>query len=81
LAAERLKQRESGGKIVGMRNPHLGQKVWADGLDGTFTVIRINTFQGVADIESTTGTRKIQMHIPFSAIHSVDEGANRESER
>ena len=56
-----------------MRNPRLGQRVWADGLDGTFTVVKTNSFQGIADIESTDGTGKIRMHLPFSAIHPVGE--------
>jgi hypothetical protein len=66
-----LKQHESGGNIVGMRNPYLGQKVRADGLDGTFTVFRTDTFQAVVDIESTDGTRRIERGVPFSAIRPV----------
>jgi hypothetical protein len=53
-----------------MKNPHLGQRVWADGLTGTFTVVRINTYQGTADLELTTGTHKIE-NIPFTAIRPV----------
>lgn len=56
-----------------MENPRIGQRVWADGQDGTFIVVRTNTFQGVADLELTTGTQKIELHIPFSAIHPVGE--------
>jgi hypothetical protein len=53
----------------------------ADGLAGPFTVVKVNTFQGIADLETTDGTRKSRMHIPFSAIHPVSEAANQESER
>jgi hypothetical protein len=60
-----------------MRNPHLGQKVRADGVDGTFIVVKTNTSQGLADLESTDGTRKIRMHLPFSAIHPLGEGLIR----
>jgi hypothetical protein len=65
-----------------MKNPHLGQRVCADGLTGTFTVVRINTYQGTADLELTTGTHKVEMHIPFTAIHPVgyDRGTGASSE-
>ncbi len=60
-----------------MRNPRVGQSVWADGLKGTFTVQRISAFHGTADLELTTGARKIEMHIPFTAIHPVGESYRR----
>ena len=44
---------------------------------GTFTVVRIYEYQGTADLELTTGTQKIEMHIPFAAIHPVGEGYRR----
>jgi hypothetical protein len=62
-----------GGMMEKMRNPRIGQRVWADGLTGTFTVVRINTYQGTADLELTTGTQKIEMHVPLSAIHPVGD--------
>jgi hypothetical protein len=78
-----LPGKERGGIIDGMRNPRIGQRVWADGLTGTFTVVRVNTYQGTADLELTTGTKKIEVHIPFSAIHPVGDdrrmGASSES--
>ena len=52
-----------------MKNPHLGQRVRADGLTGTFTVVRICEYQGTADLELTTSAQKIKMHIPLTAIH------------
>ena len=59
------------GIIDGVRNPNIGQRVWVDGLTGTFTVVRINAYQGTANLELTTG--KVEMHIPFSAIHPVGD--------
>jgi hypothetical protein len=60
-----------------MRNPRIGQRVWADGLTGTFTVVRINTYQGTADLELTTGAQKIELHIPFTSIHPVGDDYRR----
>jgi hypothetical protein len=57
------------GIIKRMKNPHIGQRVWADGLTGTFTVVQIYEYQGTADLELTTGTQKIEIHIPLTAIH------------
>jgi hypothetical protein len=67
-----------------VRKPRIGQRVWADGLTGTFTVVRVNTYQGTADLELTIGTKKVETHIPFSDIHPVGDdwrrtGASSES--
>jgi hypothetical protein len=59
-----------------MRNPHVGERVWVDGLRGTFTVVRINAYQDTADLELTNGARKIELHIPFAAIHLDRRGAS-----
>lgn len=64
-----------------MRNPHLGQKVLADGLDGTFTVVKTNTFQGVADIESMDGTGRIERRIPFNAIRPVGKDLTKATDQ
>jgi len=65
------------GKIVEMRNPRLGQRVWVDGQDGTFTVTRTYAFHETADIESMDLTRTIKMHVPFSAIHPLGEDSTQ----
>jgi hypothetical protein len=65
------------GMMKTMKNPCVGQRVRVDGLTGTFTVVRVNTYQDVADLELTTGTRKIEMHIPFSAINPAGEDYRR----
>jgi hypothetical protein len=57
-----------------MKSPRVGQRVWAEGLNGTFAVVRINDAQGVADLELTTGTHRIEKHIPFNAIHPLGGG-------
>jgi hypothetical protein len=82
LTRARLEAARGQWQDCGMKNPHLGQRVCADGLTGTFTVVRINTYQGTADLELTTGTHKVEMHIPFTAIHPVgyDRGTGASSE-
>jgi hypothetical protein len=51
--------------IVKMKRPRVGQRVWAEGFDGTFTVVKICAPLGVADLELTSGMKKIQVHLPF----------------
>jgi len=65
------------GMMKTMKNPRVGQRVSVDGLTGRFTVVRVNTYQDVAYLELTTGTRKTELHIPFSAIHPVGEDYRR----
>jgi hypothetical protein len=57
-----------------MRKLRIGQRVWAEDLDGTFTVVRIDAIQSVADLELMTDTHKIEKHVPFDAIHPLGEG-------
>jgi hypothetical protein len=64
------------GMMEKMTKPHIGQRVWADGMTGTFTVVRIYEYQGTADLELTTGTKKTELHIPFAAIHPDRRGAS-----
>lgn len=61
-----------------MKLPHMGQRVWADGLIGTFTVVRLDEDHGVANLELTTDTRVIEQHIPFDTIHPLGDGENSE---
>ena len=64
-----------------MKLPRVGQHVRADGMNGTFTVVRVNPIQGVADLELTTGTQKIELHIPFNAIHPIREDVSQAAAR
>ncbi len=64
-----------------MKVPRVGQSVLADGAAGTFTVLKLNPRQGTADLELITGAHKIQMHLPFSAIHPLGEDVNQAAER
>jgi len=61
--------------------PRKGNKVFADGHKGTFTVIRVDKGRGVADLELTTGTHKIEKNIPFNALHPADEDVNQAAAR
>jgi hypothetical protein len=56
-----------------MKRPRVGQRVWADGFAGTFTVVKVYAHLRVADLELTSGMKKIQVHLPFSAIHTVGD--------
>jgi hypothetical protein len=37
--------------------------------------VRINTYHDTADLELATGARKIELHIPFAAVHLDRRGA------
>jgi hypothetical protein len=63
------------------RAPRIGERVFADGLNGEFTVITVDEKQGVVDLELTTGTHFIEKHIPFGAIHRVREDVNQAAAR
>ena len=56
-----------------MNMPRVGQRVWTDGFAGTFTVVKVYAPLRVADLESTSGTEKVQVHLPFSGIHEVGD--------
>lgn len=56
-----------------MKRPRLGQRVWAEGLRGTFIVVRLDEDKGLADLELTSGTHFIERHIPSGAIPPVGE--------
>ncbi len=60
-----------------MRLPRVGQRVWTDVISGTFTVVKVNAQQGVADIELTTGVQSVHMHVPFSTMHPVGEDVSQ----
>lgn len=51
--------------------------VWVDGVKGTFRVAKVDHAQGTADVESTSGEEKVQMHLPFHAIHALGEQVNQ----
>jgi hypothetical protein len=56
-----------------MNRPRVGQGVWVDGFAGTFTVVKVYAPLRVADLESTSGTEKVQVHLPFGSIHQVGD--------
>ena len=55
-----------------MRKPNIGQLVWSHGRFGGFTVVRIDTAQGVANIQAAKRAGIIEKNVPFSAIHPLD---------
>lgn len=56
-----------------MNGPRIGQRVWVDGFAGTFTVVKVCVPLRVADLETVVGTQKLQVHLPFSAIHPLGD--------
>jgi len=42
-----------------MKNPHVGQRVWAEKLTGTFVIVSVDD-QGFADIQDTEGSNVIE---------------------
>jgi hypothetical protein len=59
-----------------MKVSPLGQTVWAEGLNETFTVVRIDESQCVANLELMTGTHFthfIDKPTPFGAIHPIED--------
>lgn len=58
------------------RIPTKGERVWADGLNGEFTVLKVDVQRSVADLMLMTGTHKIEKGIPFGAIQSAGGNVN-----
>lgn len=54
-----------------MKNPHVGQRVWAEKLTGTFVIVAVDQDQGLADIQATNGTEAIEKHIPLGLLHAL----------
>ncbi|MFZ0272657.1 MAG: hypothetical protein WB524_08515 [Acidobacteriaceae bacterium] len=54
-----------------MKNPQVGQLVWAEKLIGTFTVIAVHTDHGFADLQSADGKNTFEKHVPFALIHAL----------
>jgi hypothetical protein len=54
-----------------MKNPHVGQRVWAEKLTGTFVIVAVDEDYGFADIQSMNDVSAIQKHVPISLIHAL----------
>lgn len=54
-----------------MKNPHVGQRVWAERQIGTFVVLAVDESQSLADIQATDGTDAIEKHVPFGLLHAL----------
>lgn len=56
-----------------MKNPQVGQRVWADGLQGTYVIVAVHGDLGLADLQLTTDTGATQKQVPFGMIHALGE--------
>lgn len=54
-----------------MKNPHVGQRVWAEKLMGTFVIVALDESQSLADIQSTDGTNAIEKRISLRLLHAL----------
>ncbi len=54
-----------------MKNPQVGQRVWAEKFIGTFTVVAVYSDQSVADLLAADGTPTLEKNVPFGMIHAV----------
>lgn len=54
-----------------MKNPHVGQRVWAEKLIGTFVIVAVDEDQGLADIQPMNGADVIEKHVPFGLLHAL----------
>lgn len=63
------------------RVPKIGDKVFASGHNGLFSVIRVDAQNGVADLELTSGTHQVQKNIPLNAIKLDREDVNQAAAR
>jgi hypothetical protein len=54
-----------------MRNPQVGQQVWAETLTGTFTVVSVHLDKSLADLQSTDGKTVVEKYVPFGLIHAL----------
>jgi hypothetical protein len=58
------------------RIPVKGDRVWVDGLNGEFTVIKVDIQRDVADLICITGASKVEKGIPFDAVHIATENVD-----
>jgi hypothetical protein len=54
-----------------MKNPHVGQRVWAEKLVGTFVIVGVDEKQITADIQSTDDPNVIQKQVPLRLLHAL----------
>jgi hypothetical protein len=50
-----------------MKNPHVGQRVWAEKLTGTFVILAIDDDHVTADIQSTNSPEFIERRVAAPA--------------
>ena len=61
---------------VGMKNPHVGQRVWAEKLSGTFVILSIDEDRVTADIQSTNGSDLIERKVSLRQLHALGGDAS-----
>lgn len=54
-----------------MENPQVGQRVWAEKLTGTFTVVAVDGDQRLAELQSTEVNNTRELAVRFLLIHAV----------
>ncbi len=59
-----------------MKNPHVGQRVWAEKLTGTFVIMAIDEDSITADIQSTNGLDTIERNVPLGLLHALGGDAS-----
>jgi hypothetical protein len=54
-----------------MKNPQVGQLVWAEKLKGTFTIHAVHREHSLVDLQSTDGEGAVEKQVPFGLIHAL----------
>jgi len=54
-----------------MKNPQVGQLVWAEKLTGTFVIVAVHPDQRLADLQSTEALGARKHGVPFGMIHAL----------
>jgi hypothetical protein len=61
---------------VAMKNPHVGQRVWAEKLSGTFVILSIDDDHVTADIQSTNSPEFIERRVSLRLLHALGGDAS-----
>jgi hypothetical protein len=61
--------------------PQVGQRVWADGLTGTYRIVALHTTRSLADLQLAGGLQTIEKHVPFGMIHALGEDFSQAASR
>jgi hypothetical protein len=59
-----------------MKNPHVGQRVWAEKLSGTFVILAIDEDHITADIQSANSSDLVEKNVPLRMLHALGGDAS-----